>query len=337
MIKLRGDPCWRDLTCLAYHYETQPLPNPLSWLLHQTPPWFHRVEVLWNHFIELVVPFGLFGPRRVRTAAGLLTIVFQTTLIISGNLSWLNYLTVVICLACLDDGTLTRLLPARLTARFPRLLPPADLPGSPLVPASRPQRLAVGALALAVALLSIRPALNLVSRTQVMNGSFDPLHLVNTYGAFGSIGRVRHEVILAGTDDDPTRPDARWLEYDLPCKPGNLQRRPCVIAPYQLRLDWQVWFAAMSEAEREPWLVHLVYKLLQGDRPVRALLAPSPFADHPPRAIRADLYEYHFTRWGDRARGWWTRRRAGDYLRPLTLADPALRAYVADHGWPVAP
>jgi hypothetical protein len=326
LIKMRGDPCWRDLTCLAYHYETQPLPNPLSWLLHQTPPWFHHLEVLWNHVIELVVPFALFGPRRVRTIAGLLTIAFQTTLVLSGNLSWLNYLTITICLACLDDRTLAVLVPRRFRLRAAQAAAAAP-------PPPRAQRIITIGLTILVAVLSIAPTVNLLSSRQAMNDSFDPLHLVNTYGAFGSVGRVRREVILSGTDDDPAAPDARWLEYDFPCKPGTVTRRPCVIAPYQLRLDWQIWFAAMSEAERQPWLVHLVAQLLRGDRPTRALLAPGPFTDHPPRAIRADLYEYHFTHLGAPSPAWWHRQRVAEYLRPLTLEDQALTRYLADHGW----
>jgi Lipase maturation factor len=328
LIKMRGDPCWRDLTCLLYHYETQPLPNPLSWLLHQTPPWVHRAEVLWNHFVELVVPFGLFGPRRLRTIAGLLTIAFQATLVVSGNLSWLNYLTIVICVACLDDQTLAVLIPARFRLRAAEA---AALAAQ--APAPRRQRHVTIALAIVVGVLSLQPALNLLSPHQAMNQSFDPFHLVNTYGAFGSVGRTRQEVILSGTYDDPTRPDARWLEYDFPCKPGNLHRRPCFVAPFQLRLDWQIWFAAMSHPEREPWLVHLVAQLLDGNRSALSLLAPGPLHARAPRAIRAELYEYHFTRIGDGSPGWWRRERVGEYLRVLTREDPALRGFVEDHGW----
>jgi hypothetical protein len=327
LIKLRGDSCWRDLTCLLYHYETQPLPNPLSWLLHQTPPWFHRLEVLWNHFVELVVPFALFGPRRIRTIAGLVIIAFQTTLILSGNLSWLNYLTIVICLASLDDTTIALMTPARFRTRAAQ--------AAALAPASSPriQRHVTIALAILVGVLSIQPTLNLLSPAQAMNQSFDRLHLVNTYGAFGSVGRVRHEVILSGTYDDPTRPDAHWLEYDLPCKPGNIHRRPCIITPFQLRLDWQIWFAAMSDVERQPWLVHLIAQLLRGDRAPFSLLTPGPLHARPPRAIRADLYDYHFTRLGDGSRAWWRRERVAEYLRPLTLDDPALQRFLAAQGW----
>src|SRR5262249_5601075 len=111
LIKIRGDQCWRDLTCLLYHYETQPIPNPLSWALHHAPPWFHKLGVAYNHLVELIVPFCLFWPRRLAMWAGILTALFQGMLILSGNLSWLNWLTLTLCIACFDDGILSRAVP----------------------------------------------------------------------------------------------------------------------------------------------------------------------------------------------------------------------------------
>src|SRR6185369_11190118 len=102
LIKLRGDPCWRDLTCLYYHYETQPLPNPLSWWLHFRPHWFHQLGALWNHIVELIIPWFGFGTRPYRHIAGVLLVSFQFFLIFSGNLSFLNWLTIVPALACFD-------------------------------------------------------------------------------------------------------------------------------------------------------------------------------------------------------------------------------------------
>src|SRR2546426_4310508 len=111
LIKLRVDPCWRDLPCLYYHYETQPIPNPFSWWLHFRPHWFHKFGVVWNHFIELVVPWFAFWPRLARTIAGVLLVSFQVVLILSGNLSFLNWLTIVPCLACFGDSFLFVVLP----------------------------------------------------------------------------------------------------------------------------------------------------------------------------------------------------------------------------------
>jgi Lipase maturation factor len=181
--------------------------------------------------------------------------------------------------------------------------------------------------------LSVNPVRNLLSPHQAMNRSYDPLHLVNTYGAFGAVGRERFEVILAGTSDSQLGPDTEWREYEFPCKPGDVTRRPCVISPYHERLDWQLWFAAMSSIGREPWLLHLIDKLLAGDPEVARLLARNPFPDAPPRYIRADLYRYQFTRPGDGNPNWWQRTYAGEYLRPVSRDDPDLQRALRRFGW----
>ncbi len=325
LIKLRGDPCWRDLTCLVYHYETQPNPNPLSWWFHQLPPWFHRLEVLFNHFVELVAPFFVFGPRRARHFAGGLIVLFQVLLILSGNLSFLNWLTIVPALACFDDGLLGRLLPSRWRQGIAERVAGAE--------ETTAHRVVCYFLAAVVALLSVNPVMNMISPGQIMNTSFDPFDLVNTYGAFGSIGRERYEIVLEGTGDDPQDPDARFWEYEFECKPGRVDRRPCWISPYHYRLDWQMWFLAFPGAGTDPWFVHLVAKLLEGDAKSRALLAPGPFTDRPPRAIRARYYRYAMTRLAEATRDFWKRSLRGEYMPPLTRDDPRLQGYLRAHGW----
>src|SRR5215469_12430185 len=185
MIKVRADPCWRDLTCLFFHYETQPLPNPLSWYLHHAPRWFHKAGVLFNHFTELIVPWFYFAPAPLCYWAGAITILFQITLILSGNLSWLNYITIVLCIPCFDDQFLARFF------SIPRSLPDH---------LSLLHAISVASVTAIVLALSGRPARNLFSRRQLMNASFEPLHLVNTYGAFGAVTRARLEVVIKGTD-----------------------------------------------------------------------------------------------------------------------------------------
>ncbi len=331
LIKLRGDPCWTDLSCLDYHFETQPNPGPLAWGLHHAPHAVHVAGLLFNHFVELVVPWFAFGLRRWRHAAGVLLIAFQVTLILSGNLSFLNWLTIVPAIACFDDTALLRLVPARrrapLLSRFELLSP------------SRPQTRATWGLALVVGVLSVAPVLNLISSEQQMNASFDPLAIVNTYGAFGSVVRARFEVILEGTRERGA--GAEWREYELPCMPGPPGRRPCVVGPYQHRLDWQMWFvgngAARGEGiEQEPWLVHLVWQLLKGEPGPDRLLARDPFAGEPPRWIRAGIWRYRFS--SSREDGnWWTRNRVGEFLPPVSLETEALREYVRDYAWPDGP
>lgn len=325
LIKLRGDVCWRDLTCLDFHFETQPIPNPLSAWFHFLPGSLHKLGVVGNHVCELIMPLFVFGPRRLRIIAGICMIAFQLTLIASGNLSFLNWLTIVPLLACLDDKFLQRLMPRRLV----RAAQSAD--DDPRTVPSRAGRFVVWTVFGLLCLLSIAPALNLFSSQQRMNGSFDPFNLVNTYGAFGSVGRERDEIILEGTADAVPDDSARWVAYELPCKPGDVMRRPCLMSPLQYRLDWQIWFAAMSDPASEPWLLHLVYKLLHNDKGALKLLANDPFPTAPPRYIRAELYRYKLAPRRDRA--FWRRERLGPYMPPLSADDERLRAFLVEMGW----
>jgi hypothetical protein len=325
LIKIRGDSCWRDLTCLQYHYETQPIPNPLSRRLHFMPAWFNQGGVVLNHITELGAPWFAFGPVMARRASGVLMIAFQILLIASGNLSFLNYLTIVPALACLDDAFWSRLLPRRLVARAARAAEQA-------VPHPAQNRAALG-LAAVVVLLSISPVTNLLSSGQIMNTSFDRLHLVNTYGAFGSVGRERDEIVFEGTSDATVNDSTRWREYEFPCKPGSVNRRPCIVSPYQPRLDWQIWFAAMSSPENYPWTLHLVWKLLHNDPGTLSLLAGNPFPGAPPRYVRAELYLYRFAPSVDPSGAWWRRERRGAWLPPLAADDPRLERFLESYGW----
>jgi hypothetical protein len=198
---------------------------------------------------------------------------------------------------------------------------------------SRTQQVAVAALIMLIAFLSIGPVANLLSPRQLMNTSFGPFALVNTYGAFGSVGRERNEIIFEGTSNAVPDDHAEWRAYEFPCKPGDPMRRPCVIAPYQPRLDWQIWFAAMSNPERYPWTLHLMWKLLHNDPGALSLLTGNPFPGAPPRFIRARLYRYAFTPPGDPSGAWWTRTLVGDWLPALSVSDPRLRRFLGAYGW----
>ncbi|SDT71087.1 lipase maturation factor family protein [Jiangella sp. DSM 45060] len=301
LIKLRGDPCWRDLTCLYYHHETQPLPNPLSWWFHRLPRWAHRAEAAANHVTQLVVPFLLFAPQPVRTVAAVVVIVTQGWLVLSGNFAWLNVLTMVVATTAAGGGLWGALLPVG---------PPAGLDDPPAWYA-----VAVVALALALVVMSYWPVRNLLSRGQVMNTSFNPLLLVNTYGAFGSITRVRREVVIEGTSDPVPGPDTVWQEYGFRAKPGDVRRRPPQVAPYHLRLDWLMWFAAIAPAYAQPWFPVLLAKLRDNDPDVVALLRHNPYPHLPPAHVRARLYRYRFTDRRERrdTGAWWHRTLIGDY------------------------
>jgi hypothetical protein len=198
---------------------------------------------------------------------------------------------------------------------------------------SRAGRVAAISLAGVVAALSYYPVRNLMSERQAMNTSFGPLALVNTYGAFGSVGEERREIVFEGTDDEILTEATRWRPYEFRCKPGNPLRRPCLITPYHYRLDWQIWFAAMSSPARYPWTLHLVWKLLHNDRGALSLLANDPFPDRPPRYVRADLYRYEFARPGNAEGAWWRRRRLGAWIPPVSADDPRLLRFLDAYGW----
>ncbi|TGU71446.1 lipase maturation factor family protein [Geomonas terrae] len=306
MIKIRGDNCWRDLTCLDYHFETQPMPNPLSRLFHRLPPSVHKAGVLFNHLAELILPPFFFAPQPVAAAASTVSLLFLGSIIVSGNFAWLNWLTAVICLSPLD-GT--------LIARFFSLTAPPMVPQAPLFTAL------TWGLFILVALRSAEPVLNLFSRSQIMNTSFDPFHLVNTYGAFGSITKERYEIVIEGTEEDAAGVDANWRAYEFKGKPGNPDRIPPVVAPYHLRLDWLMWFEAMpGQAGHSRWFVQLVIRLLEGDAATLRLLRENPFPERPPRYIRALYYRYRFGR-----KQWWDRELVGEYLVPVSLEHPVLK------------
>ncbi|WP_199433598.1 lipase maturation factor family protein [Qaidamihabitans albus] len=303
LIKMRGDPCWRNLTCLYYHHETQPMPGPLSWHFHHLPRRLHKVEVLANHFAQLVVPFALFAPQPAATVAAGVVIVTQGWLMLSGNFAWLNAVTITLAVPAIDG----ELLP----------LPRPQLTGPPEWYVG-----AVLAMAVAMVILSYWPVRNLLGRRQLMNYSFNRLHLSNSYGAFGSVTRERHEVVIEGTDEPAITPETVWREYELKGKPGDPRRRPPQVAPYHLRLDWQLWFTALSSRYAAGWLPALVTKLLSGDPQVRKLFRHDPFSGSRPTFVRARLFRYRYTTRQERRETgrWWVREPTGTVVRTCRLS-----------------
>jgi hypothetical protein len=307
LIKLRGDSCWRDLTCLYYHHETQPMPGPLSWFFHHLPKPLHRIEALGNHFAQLVVPFGLFAPQPVASIAGAIVVITQLWLVISGNFAWLNWLTILLGCSVIDVSSATAVLPAQ----------PA------LTPIPRWFAGLVIAFTVLTAVLTYYPVRNMISRRQRMNMSFNAFHLVNTYGAFGTVGRTRREVVIEGTDAVTVTDQTVWREYEFKGKPGAVRRMPAQWAPYHLRLDWLMWFAAISPHYASPWLRPFMLRLLANDPATLRLLRRNPFPESPPRYVRAQLYRYRFTTAAElrRDRAWWHRTLEGDYLHPISAGD----------------
>ncbi len=315
LIKLRHDPCWRQLTCLIYHYETQPLPNPLSWYFHRLPRFLHRFSALFSHFVQIAVPFALFAPQPIASVAGALIIFHQLWLIVSGNYSWLNWLTVVLAFSAFSNRILAIAIP---------------IATAPLAPRPLAFHLLLYLLAAITVVLSIQPALNLLSSNQVMNRTYNPLHLVNTYGAFGNVSRERYEIVIEGTEDRLVTSHTRWQEYSFKAKPGDPARMPPQIAPYHLRLDWLIWFLPFSVTvtgsgirvwRYDRWFLRFTQKLLAGDPAILKLMGKNPFPHQPPAHIRALFYQYRYTTPQQKREtgAWWTRRQLGIYLDPVSL------------------
>jgi len=296
---LSGDPTWRSLTALNYHYETQPLPTPLAWYMHQLPAGFQKLSVAAVFCIELGVPFLILAPRRLRFFAAAAIVFLQTLIGLTGNYAFFNLLTVALCVFLLDDAALRRWFPDRLAQAL--LTRQANRKASP---AGRWIAAGVAVLIVLVGGFQIvRAFRGTVPRpVRVVMNWVAPFQIVNPYGLFAVMTTSRPEIIVEGSSDGRT-----WLAYGFKYKPGDVTRPPGWVAPYQPRLDWQMWFAALGTCYDNPWFVNFMLRLLQGSPDVLALLGKNPFPDAPPRYIRALVYDYHFTDLATRraeATGW---------------------------------
>jgi predicted DCC family thiol-disulfide oxidoreductase YuxK len=309
-----GDPTWRNLTALNVHYETQPLPTWIGWYAHQLPAWFQQTSTALMFGIELVIPFLIFAPRRFRHFACGVLIALQVLILLTGNYCFFNLLTIALCLTLLDDeaiGSLVRRL-RRIGAGETPGLPGLRWPAKVTVP------LACLILALSVMQLAhtFRERVPWPAPLRGLYGWLAPFRTFNSYGLFAVMTNPRLEIIVQGSNDG-----TNWLNYEFKYKPGELRRRPRFVEPHQPRLDWQMWFAALGDYKRNPWFVNFCVRLLQDSPEVVSLLSRDPFANAPPRYIRALVYEYHFTDFATRRRTgeWWRRELKGRYLPVISL------------------
>ena len=315
---LSGDPNWRNLTALTFHYQTQPLPPWTAWYANELPLWFQKLSCLGTFVIELGAPFLIFGPRRLRFLGAGMLVGLQGLILITGNYAFFNWLSLALCLLLLDDSILARVLPHRLARGFPG---DSWIPGQPRSPRWPFPLLAAVAVVILVATLFMQ-ALTLGARSPVLEpagwlaGQLAPFRTVNNYGLFAVMTTQRNEIVVEGSNDS-----TNWLAYEFKYKPGDVNHRPAFVAPLQPRLDWQMWFAALGTVQQNAWFEGFCFQLLKGSPDVLALLAKNPFPDHPPKYIRARLYDYRFTdAAGRRATGaWWRREPTGEYLPTVSL------------------
>jgi predicted DCC family thiol-disulfide oxidoreductase YuxK len=303
---LSGDPSWHSLTALTFHYQTQPIPTPFAWYAHQMPLWFQKVSCASVLFVELVIPFLAFAPRRARMFALPWLISLQVLILLTGNYAFFNLLALALCLFLLDDAALPRFL-----AKFQ--------PGASQE-TQKGRRSIARAVAVFVFILSgllvvqtLSGSLPRMGRTLISIAA--PFGITSTYGLFATMTTARPEIIVEGSLDGVT-----WLEYEFKYKPGRLNRPPPWVAPHQPRLDWQMWFAALGSYTDNVWFLNFLARLLQDDAAVLALMERDPF-DGPPQLVRARLYDYRFTDWNTRRQtgNWWTRKPLGLYVPPVSL------------------
>jgi hypothetical protein len=295
---LSGDPTWRDLTALSYHYQTQPLPTPVAWYMDQLPLWFQKASTVFVFFVELLVPFLIFAPVKLRRVAAGLLIGLQVLILLTGNYTFFNLLTIALCVFLFVDR------PAR--------------GANPETRTHLAVTLALMVFVLTTSGLQFLEMFHvpLPAPAQSYLAWISPLRLVNSYGLFAVMTTTRLEIVVEGSSDGTT-----WMPYEFRYKPGDVKRAPPWVAPYQPRLDWQMWFAALGSADENRWFYNFAARLLQGSAPVLGLLERNPFPGSPPRYIRAVVYDYRFTNFAERRQSgaWWRREEKAAYLPAISL------------------
>jgi hypothetical protein len=306
-----GDPTWRSLTALDSHFETQPLPIWTAWYANQIPDWMLCMMTFIMFIIEFGGPLLIPAPRRWRHCGAWALIVLQLIILATGNYAFFNYLTIALCLLLFDDQA----WPA--DAPWPLGNPEAVEPWIPW------KRWVIGSVVGLIFLITVQPLLSSVGLVRKWPAPFSTLRAAteglmsfNGYGLFAVMTTSRHEITIEGSYDNK-----EWRQYEFRWKPDALDERPKLVAPHQPRLDWQMWFAALSDVQHEPWFVHFLVRLLEGSPDVLRLLRTNPFPEGPPRFIRAVAYDYHFTRSGDGHQGWWKREPLGLYCPTIALLD----------------
>ena len=309
---LSDDPNWWSLSALSYHFLTQPLPTPLAWYAAQGPPGVLKVANGGMFFVELILPFLIFGPRRLRFFSAFGILLLQSCILVTGNYNWFNLQTMLLCLTLFDDAALRKILPQRILG----LLRSRARSQTP----RRAVTVVVNALALLIVFCSLvqmdeRFGGDPLDAAVAVDDLIEPLHVVSPYGLFAVMTTSRDEIIIEGSYDG-----VEWRDYEFRYKPGDVARPPPWNIPHQPRLDWQMWFAALDDPQRLPWFSRFLERLLENEPTVTALLETNPFPDKPPIYLRAQFYDYTYASTEEKATGrWWDRRLLGLYFPTVHL------------------
>ena len=309
-----GDPTWRSLDALKYHFATQPLPTWIGWMAHQLPDFVLTAACAVMFAVELVLPFFIWAPRRLRHFACAGFLIFQVLIMLTGNYTFFNWLTIALCLLLVSDDAWPVWLRNRINVA-------SEWPASRFVWV----RVAAPIAAWIILFCGAARIPYAFSRTWSAPApvgwvlqTFAPLHIGSNYGLFAVMTVERPEIILQGSMDG-----RNWENYEFAWKPGDVSRRPRFVAPHQPRLDWQLWFAAMGDLRSSPWFLRMSHQILKGEEDVLDLIGHDPFDGKPPRYLRAVIYEYEFATIGDRwKRGrWWKQGVAEPFMPMVSLQD----------------
>ena len=308
---LSGDPNWWNLSALSYHFFTQPLPTPLAWYAAHFSPSILKVATAGLFVVELVLPFLIFCPRRLRFCAAFGILLLQSCILLTGNYNWFNLQTMLLCLLLFDDAALQKVLPRRLVRMLSRRIHPRPTKAVSVTVAAWGLVLVFSSLVQMDERIGGSPP----TAARALDQLIEPLRMVSSYGLFAVMTTERNEIIIEGSDDG-----TEWREYQFRYKPGDVARLPPWNIPHQPRLDWQMWFAALDDPRRVNWFPRFLEKLLENEPTVTALLEKNPFPDKPPQYLRAQFYDYTYSSGEELGKGlWWRRRSLGLYYPVVHL------------------
>jgi hypothetical protein len=346
-----GDPQWHHLTAMDQYYQNGPLPTWIGYYVQQLPHWFQASTVVATLLMELVLVWMLFLPRKWRIVCFFIVTPWQIAVILTANYAFLNYIVLALGFVLLDDRFLMRFVPARSRFTIPEndsetAIDNEDRPISVLreepalvQPSGLRRHLGSAGLAFTAVMLSwifyatTVPMLQMFWRSIPLPTApltaLQPFRIANEYGLFAVMTPNRYEIEFQGSDDGTT-----WIAYPFQYKPQALNKAPGIYAPYQPRFDWNLWFASLGSWTQYPIVPRTEESLLTNDPAVLSLFAGNPFPNHPPRMVRAVLWQYWFTTIDEkRATGnWWRRLLLGAYAPTLAIGPDGKIGMVRENG-----
>ncbi|MBT9329489.1 lipase maturation factor family protein [Paracidobacterium acidisoli] len=345
---LSGDPEWRSLTAMDEYYQNGPLPTWIGWYVQHLPHWFHVATAAGTLVMELGIVWMLFLPRRLRLICFFIVTPWEIGVILTANYTFLNYLVLCLGFLLLDDRSIRWLVPTRWRSRLPREVsvqssdnadqtePVLSILSAPEGAAKEEKKPAAPRRGTADHLRALRLAVVAVLLTWIAYDTtaellrmpfpdlplpsgpviaLEPLRIANRYGLFAVMTRGRYEIEFQGSNDGQN-----WTPYPFRNKPQALNEAPRIYAPYQPRFDWNLWFASLGDWQQYQIVPMTEERLLEASPDVLALFRSNPFAQAPPRYVRAVLWQYWFTSMAEKKStgNWWRREPIGLYAPVLT-------------------